>query len=158
MQSLTGLKKNPFPRHRIEEMERDDGDEEEVGDLDAAPQAPQEPKLPLDFGDNVDGPMNAAVWRRAALLVYKAEQVSMFRAQTGPMLIDLSFRRRQHANSRTWMLNGPSVTLNTSEKKCGEPGKRQKRFKRSRGLSARRERNTSPISGGRVVSTPYVVH
>lgn len=35
MQSLTGLKKNLFPRHDIEEIGGDDGDDE-VSDVDAA--------------------------------------------------------------------------------------------------------------------------
>lgn len=96
MQKLTGIGKNPFPFHGLDEDEppqdardaaapagaqgasRDpDSDEEEDdgGPPPAPAPAPAAALLPIEWDQNIDTPVNALVWQRAALLVFQTQTV-----------------------------------------------------------------------------------
>ena len=82
MHKLTGIKmKNPYPRQGAQEEQEvdadDECDEDEATPQDA-PQAPPEPLLPVDHEFDVDEAPNDAVWKRAGILIWNAQQVSKF--------------------------------------------------------------------------------
>ncbi len=70
MCNLTGLKKNPFPIHQ-------DPDDNPTGETsnDAATTVE---KMPLEFSEEIDSEVNAALIKRAALLVYREQTVRTF--------------------------------------------------------------------------------
>ena len=123
MQKLTGLSKNPFPFHHVDEDETVQDPPDAPAPTQAAAVPGAAAPMPLELEEDINAPANALVWRRAALLVYQTQMVRTFYLHARYTNINFCVRTRLPARLATTTYLSPSATSKSSPRAPSDPGR-----------------------------------